>query len=77
MSVEKTEVKTQAQPTILHLLFDGNERGTEAEKGQSKNVLQIRKNIQNRYLLDKSLLKSLSNRQNKFKSVTFYSFTEL
>ena len=28
-------------------------RGTEAEKGQSKNILQILKNIQNRYLLDK------------------------
>ena len=50
---------------------------TEAEKGQSKNILQIRKNIQNRYLLDKSLLKSLLNRQNKFKSVTFHSFTRL
>ena len=30
----------------------------EAKKGQSKNILQIQKNIQNRYVLEKSLLKS-------------------
>ena len=39
----------------------------EAEKGQSKNILQIRKNIQNRYL-DESLLKRLSNWENNLKS---------
>ena len=62
---------------MFHLFFDGNEKGMEGEKGQSKYIFLIRKNIQNRCLFDKSLLKSLSNRQNEVKSVIFYSFTEL
>ena len=40
-----------------------------SRKGTIQNILQIRKNIQNRYLLDKSLLKRLSNRENNFKSL--------
>ena len=75
--ITELSVVAKTEETIFHVSFDGNKTGTEAEKGQSKNILQIQKNIQNRYHLEKSLLKSLSNRQNKFQSVTFHSFTEL
>ena len=41
---------------------------TEAEKGQSKNILQIQKNILNRNIFLKSLSKSLTNLKNYCKS---------
>ena len=74
--VAKTEVKTQVLRNHISFIFDGNER-YGSRKGTIQKYFANPKNIHNRYLLDKSLLKSLSNRQNKFKSVTFYLFTEL
>ena len=41
---------------------------TEAEEGQSKNILQIQKNILNRNVFLKSLSKSLTNLKNYCKS---------
>ena len=41
---------------------------SEAEKGQSKNILQIQKNILNRNIFLKSLSKSLTNLKNYCKS---------
>ena len=41
---------------------------TEAEEGQSQNILQIQKNILNRNVFLKSLSKSLSNLKNYCKS---------
>ena len=41
---------------------------TEAEKGRSKNILQIQKNILNRNIFLKSLSKSLTNLENYCKS---------
>ena len=75
--VAKREVKTQDLRNHISFIFLWQWEKYGSRKGKIQNILQIRKNIQNRYLLDKLLLKSLSNRQNKFKSVTFYSFTEL
>ena len=75
--VAKREVKTQDLRNHISFIFWWQWEKYGSRKGKIQNILQIRKNIQNRYLLDKLLLKSLSNRQNKFKSVTFYSFTEL
>ena len=49
--------------TEVAQLFD-----TEAEKGQSKNILQIPKNILNRNIILKSLSKSLTNLKNYCKS---------
>ena len=43
-------------------------KDTEAEKGQSKNILQIPKNILNRNIILKSLSKSLTNLKNYCKS---------
>ena len=52
------------------LLYKKNKDGvsTEAEKGQSKNILQIQKNILNRNVFLKSLSKSLTNLKNYCKS---------
>ena len=41
---------------------------TEAKEGQSKNILQIQKNILNRNVFLKSLSKSLRNLKNYCKS---------
>ena len=41
---------------------------TEAEEGQSKNILQLQKNILNRNVFLKSLSKSLTNLKNYCKS---------
>ena len=56
-----------------------NISGTEADKGQSqniceirKNVFKIRKNISNRNVFWKSSLKSLSNLKNYYKSQKNY-----
>ena len=45
-----------------------DEYRTEAEKGQSKNILQILKNILNRNISLKSLSKSLTDLKNYCKS---------
>ena len=52
---------------------------TEADKGQSQNIYEIRKkcfkirkNISNRNVFWKSSLKSLSNLKNNYKSSTNY-----
>ena len=50
----------------LSLAF--NRKNTEAEKGQSKNILPIPKNILNRNIILKSLSKSLTNLKNYCKS---------
>ena len=48
--------------------YDQIDESTEAEKGQSKNILQIPKNILNRNIILKSLSKSLTNLKNYRKS---------
>ena len=37
--ITELSVVAKTEETILHVSFDGNKTGTEAEKGQSKNIL--------------------------------------
>ena len=69
-TTEEQEMERQ-QPDACYVLFVivfKAPDSTEAEKGQSKNILQIPKNILNRNIILKSLSKSLTNLKNYCKS---------